>query len=173
MTNNPAGLLVVFAFVAAALGSVPLATVAFLLSRRVRPFSRAVLYAGGVVGVVAAALAVVVTVISPAAGLVVALLAVLTAAVLWAVPLLVARAVLVRRGLDSQRALRNATLGLPVALVASLFVVFGDFNRYNITFLTGVEAAVAWTALVLVVFLGPAAVGVGVTSLRRRGDTSR
>ncbi|SFK83270.1 hypothetical protein SAMN04487950_1332 [Halogranum rubrum] len=167
MTNNPAGLLVVFAFVAAAIGSVPLAVVAFLLAGRVRPFSRAVLYAGGAVGVVAAVLAVVVTIISPAAGLVVAVLAVLTAAVLWAVPLLVARAVLVRRGLDGQRALRNATVGLPVALVASLFVVFGDFRRYNITFLTGTEALVAWTALVLVVFLGPTAVGLGVTALRR------
>lgn len=160
MTNNPAGLIVVFAFLVAALGSVPFTLVAFILSRRVQPFSRALTYAGGGVGVLAAALAVVVAFITPEAGVGVAVLAVVTGAVLWGVPLLVARSVLVRRGVDSQRALRTATVGLPVALVASLFVVFGDFSRYNITFLTGTEAIVAWTALVFVVFLGPTAVAL-------------
>lgn len=167
MTNNPAGLLAVFAFFAAVIGSIPLAVAAFVLSRRVRPFSRALVYAGGGVAVCVVVLAVVVATITPEAGVLVATVAVLAAALLWAVPVVVARAVLVRRGLDAQRALRNATVGLPVALVASLVVVFGDFRRYNITFLTGTEAVLAWTAFALVVFLGPTVVGVALAHLRR------
>lgn len=167
MTANPAGLLVVFAFLIAAIGSVPLALSAFLLSRRVHPFSRGLTYAGAGVAVLAVILSVAVATISPEAGVIVAVLAAITGVVLWAVPLFIARAVLMRRGLDAQRALRNATGGLPVALIASLFIVFGDFSRYNITFLTGVEATITWTALALVVFLGPAAVGLALIRLRR------
>lgn len=48
-----------------------------------------------------------------------------------------------------------------------VFVAFGDFRRYNITFLTGTDAAVAWTVLALLVFLGPAALGVAFTALRQ------
>ncbi|WP_224333591.1 hypothetical protein [Haloprofundus halobius] len=54
-----------------------------------------------------------------------------------------------------------------MAFVASLFVAFGDFGRYNITFLTGTEAMLAWTALALTVFFGSAVVGFGVVSLGR------
>lgn len=173
MTNNPAGLLVVFAFLAAAIGSVPFALSALLLARRVRPFSHALRYAGLGAAALVVVLAVVVAFVSPAAGVVVAVLAAVTGAVLWTVPLLVARAVLMRRGVDTERALRTATLGLPVAFVTSLFVAFGDFGRYNITFLTGTEATLAWTALALTIFVGPTAVGLAAVSLGRlvQGDS--
>ncbi|WP_152041924.1 hypothetical protein [Salinigranum salinum] len=164
--TTTAGLLVVIGFLVAAVGAVPLAAAAFLLARRIRPFSRALVYASGGVAALALALVGVVATISPAAGVTVAIVATVLGVVLWAVPLTVARWVLVRRGSEPERALRDATVGLPVALLASLPVVFGDFTRYNITFLTGAEALLAWTALALVVLFGPAAVGVAVASVR-------
>lgn len=99
---------------------------------------------------------------TPEAGIVLATVAAVLGSVLWVVPLLIARWVMVRRGVDPEQALRNALIGLPVALLSSLLLVFGGFNRYNITFLTGVEAVLAWTALALVVFVGPAVVGIVV-----------
>lgn len=154
------------AFFAAAAVSVPFALSAFLISWRVRPFSRALAYAGVGVAVLVVGLAAIVATISVEAGVVVAAVAIVAGAVLWALPLFVARTVLIRRGLDRQRALRTATAGLPVAMIASLFVAFGDFSGYNITFLTGVKAVLAWIALVVIVFLGPAIVGVAIASLR-------
>lgn len=161
------GILVVVGFLVAAGGSVPFALAAFLLARRVRPFSRALSYAGSGVAVLVLLVAVVVTLIATEAGIVVVAVAAVLGVVLWVVPLLLARWLLVRRGTAPDRALRNATLGLPVALLASLLIVFGDFSRYNITFLSGTEAVLAWTALAIVVFLGPAAVGLALERLRR------
>lgn len=162
MTNSPAGLVVVLGFLAAALGAVPLALAAVLLARRVQPFSRALKYAGSGVAVLVVGFAAVVATVTPEAGVVVAVVAAVLGTVLWVLPLLVARWLLVRRGTDPERALRNATVGLPVALLVSLLVVFGDFTRYNITFLTGIEAFLAWTALALVVCFGPAAVALAL-----------
>lgn len=167
MTNSPAGLVVVVGFLAAAIGAVPLSLVAILLARRVQPFSRALVYAGGGVAALVVGLAVVVVIITPAAGVAVVAVAAVLGTVLWGLPLLVARELLVRRGMDRERALRNATVGLPVSLFVSLFVVFGDFTRYNITFLDGIEAVLAWTTLALVVVLGPAAVGLAIDRVRR------
>lgn len=164
--DGAVGLLVVIGFLLAAVGAVPLALAAFLLSRRVRPFARALGYAGAVIAVLVVALSAAVATFAPGAGGVVATVAAVLGVVLWALPLAVARWVLVRRGIDPERALRLATVGLPVALLASLPLVFGDFTRYNITFLTGVEAVLAWTALALVVLLGPAAVGLAVARSR-------
>jgi hypothetical protein len=160
------GILVILGFLVAAVGSVALALTAFLLARRVRPFSRALTYAGSGVAFLVLALTVVVTVIAGGAGVVVAVVAAVLGLVLWVVPLLIARWLLIRRGTAPERALRRATAGLPVALLASLPIVFGDFSRYNITFLTGIEAVLAWTALALVVFLGPAAVALAVGRIR-------
>lgn len=167
MTNNPVGLILVVCFLGAALGAVPLALAAVLLARRVQPFSRALLYAGGGVAVIVAGLAAVVSTTTQEAGIVVTVVAALIGAVLWVLPLLVARWLLVRRGTDPEQALRNATTGLPVALLVSLFVVFGGFTRYNITFLTGIEAVLAWTVLALLVFLGPTAVALLVGRVRQ------
>ncbi|SDM44923.1 hypothetical protein SAMN04487949_1701 [Halogranum gelatinilyticum] len=166
VTNNPAGLFVIFVFLGAVVGSVLFVAAAFLLERRVRPFSRALTYVGAGVGVLAAALVVAASFLALDVGIVVGVIVVGAAGILWVLPFGLARWVLVRRGLDGQRALRYAAVGLPVALVTSLFVVFGDFQRYNITFLTGTEAVVAWTVLALVVFLGPTAVALGVAKLR-------
>jgi hypothetical protein len=101
--------------------------------------------------------------IFPEAGVVV----VAVAAALWGLPLWIARTVQVRQGVDPERALRRATLSLPVALFAALPIVFGDFSRHNVTFRTGLEAAVSWTALALVVVPGPAAVALGLGRLDR------
>lgn len=171
MTNSAVGLVVVFGFLAAVLGAVPLSVAAFVLARRVRPFSRALLYAGGGAAALVVVTGVGVATITPEAGAVVAVIAAVAGLVLWVAPLLVARWVLVRRGVDPERALRDATVGLPVVLLASLVVVFDDFDRYNITFLTGVEAVLAWTALALVVLLGPAAVGLAVERVQRSSKT--
>jgi len=165
VTDGAVGPPVVIGCLVAAAGSVPLALAAPLLSCRVRPFSRAPSLAGGAVAVLVVVPAAVVATITPEAGVVVAVVAAVLGAVVWVVPLLVARWLLVRRNVEPERALRNASVGLPVALLASLLVVFGDFSRYNVTFLTGVEAVLAWTALALVVFLGPAAVGLAVGRL--------
>lgn len=144
MTNDPVGLLAPFGFLFAAAGSVPLAVVALVLTRRGWRFSRALRYAGLAVAVLVIALAVGVSTITPAAGVAVVVTAALLGSTLWVVPLLIARWVLARRGTDPERALRNATVGLPVALLASLVIAFGvtpeegvliDFTRYNITFL--------------------------------------
>lgn len=167
MTNGPVGLVIVFGFLAAAIGAVPLALTAMLLARRVQPFSRALVYASGGVAALVVGFAVVVATITPEAGVVVAAVAAVLGTVLWGLPLLVARELLVRRGMEPERALRNATVGLPVALFVSLFVVFGDFTRYNITFLDGIEAVLAWTTLALVVGLGPAAVGLVIEWIRQ------
>jgi len=109
----------------------------------------------------------VVATITPEAGVIVAVAAAVLGTVLWVLPLLLARELLVRRGTEPERALRDATVGLPVALFVSLFVVFGDFIRYNITFLDGIEAVLAWTTLALVVVLGPAAVGLAIDRVRQ------
>lgn len=154
------GLLLVVAFVVAAVGSVPFAIGTLLLSWRVAPFSRALRYATLGVGVLVTLVAVAVATVTPEAGVVVALVGGLVGVALWVVPVSVARTVLVWWGVPAERALRDATLALPVALVAALLVAFGDFGRYNVTFLTGVEAALAWTVLALVVFFGPAGVAL-------------
>jgi hypothetical protein len=161
------GIVVIVAFLVAAVGSVPVVLAAVLLARRVRPFSRALTYAGGGVAVLVLALAVAVATIATEAGVVVVTVAAASGVVLWVIPLLIARWVLLRRGVAPDRALRIATLGVPVALLASLVIVFGDFSRYNITFLSGSAAVLAWTALAVVVAFGPAVVGVALERLRR------
>jgi hypothetical protein len=88
--------------------------------------------------------------------------------VLWGLPLGLAFGLLDRRGVPTERAATLAAAGLPVGLALS-FLVFlspGGFYRYNITFLTGPAAWLAWTAFVAAVVLVPAAVAV---ALERRG----
>jgi hypothetical protein len=95
----------------------------------------------------------------------------LEAVVLVGFPLFVSRQLLGRwTDASADEALEFATLGLPGALVVSALVFFGPGGaaRYNITFLTGVEAAAAWTAFVLVVTVGPAVVGLGIYRLLYR-----
>lgn len=152
------GLLLVVGFLTAAVGSVPLAVVAVALARR-RPFSAGLVRALAATGVLVAVLAGAVATVTPAAGVAVAVVGAVLGAVLWVVPLAVARWFLVRRGVGSERALRSATLGLPVSMAVAVAIAFGGFGRYNITFSTGLEAVLRWTALVAVVLFGPTVVG--------------
>ncbi|MFC7175666.1 hypothetical protein [Halosegnis marinus] len=114
--------------------------------------------------------------VAPLASVDVALRALPVWVACWGVPLVLAYAAGRRVGLDPERALRRAAGALPVGLAASLvvFVSPGGFSRYNITFLTGTEALVWWTAFALVLFLLPGALSVGVAALdgrlRSRGD---
>jgi hypothetical protein len=151
------GLLVVVGFLAAAVGSVPLAVLAVVLARH-RSFAGALIRALAATAVVVAVLAVAVATVTPAAGATLGL-------VLWVVPLVVARRLLARTAGDPDRALRNATLGLPVSMAVAVALAFGDFGRYNVTFSTGPEAVLRWSALAVVVLLGPTAAGalVGAT----------
>ncbi len=158
------GLLVVVGFLAAAVGSVPLAILAVVLARH-RPFPGALVRALAAAAVVVAVLAGAVATVTPAAGAAVAVVGAALGVVLWVVPLVVARRLLARAAGDPDRALRNATLGLPVSMAVAVALVFGDFGRYNVTFSTGPEAVLRWSALAVVVLLGPTAAGalVGAT----------
>ncbi|PSP70229.1 hypothetical protein BRC79_02600 [Halobacteriales archaeon QH_8_67_27] len=60
-------------------------------------------------------------------------------------------------------ALEYATLGWPVAMVASavVFVAPGGFGGTDVTALDGAAGAVAWLTLAVVATLGPAVAGLG------------
>lgn len=91
--------------------------------------------------------------------------------VLAAFPLYIGRQLLERwTPLAPDRALVVAVLGWPVALLASLavFVAPGGPTRYDITVLSGGGGALAWTAIGLVVTLGPGVVGYGLVRLLGR-----
>jgi hypothetical protein len=81
--------------------------------------------------------------------------------VLWAFPLALARWVLVQQGVDADRALRYATVGLPLVVFATL-VIYG--GRYR----PGAEVALAYSAMGLVATFGPTGIGVAVAHIRRR-----
>lgn len=172
MTNDPAGLLAVFAYVGTVVASVPVAVVALLLRRVTTSFREALAYSLGgsfaLFTVVAVALAVTV---DPGAGGTLFATGVAALVALVAIPLAVGRALVERlAGLDPDRALRWATAGWPVALILS-FVVFvapGGPTRYNATFLSGVEAALAGGAIALAVLVGPGLLGTALA--RAFGD---
>ncbi len=103
--------------------------------------------------------------VDPGAGLTFAGVAVGAALVLAVFPVVIGRQLLGRWTLlDADEALEYATLGWPVAMVASavLFVAPGGFGRYNVLFLEGLAATVAWLTLALVVTLGPAVAGLAL-----------
>ena len=84
--------------------------------------------------------------------------------VLWGLPLGVAIGLLEHRGIPADRAALLAAGGLPAGLGAS-FLVFlapGGVYRYNITFLTGPEAWLAWTGFTAAVVLVPVAVALAL-----------
>ncbi|PSQ19391.1 hypothetical protein BRD00_01835 [Halobacteriales archaeon QS_8_69_26] len=166
MSNNPAGLLAVFAYVGTVLASVPVAVVALLLRRITPSFREALAYSLGggfaLFTVVVLALAVAV---DPGAGGTLFVTGVVAVVVLAVLPLAIGRAVVERTAdLDPDRALRWATAGWPPAMILSLivFVAPGGPARYNVTFLSGVEAVVAGGILVAVVLLGPGLVGTAL-----------
>jgi hypothetical protein len=94
-------------------------------------------------------------------------------ALVWGVPLFVGRSVLVRAaGLDGEGALYYALCGLPVGLLGSLIVAVapGGFGRYNLLFLNGAAALVAWTAFLAVLAFAPALVRLALARRGRRRE---
>ncbi|QLH76138.1 hypothetical protein HZS55_01935 [Halosimplex rubrum] len=125
----------------------------------------------GSVGLLAAGAVALAVLVDPGAGLTFGAVAVAAALVLAVFPVLFGRQLLGRWTLlDADEALEYATLGWPVAMVlsAALFVAPGGFARYNVLFLEGLAATVAWLTLVLVVTLGPALAGLGLYNLIER-----
>jgi hypothetical protein len=164
------GLVIALGYFAGVAGGIPLAIAAALLNRRVRPVWRAIAYVAVIPAVGVVALAVLSSGFDDPFGMLpgaVALAA--TLAALWGIPLLVGRLLLVRyTALSADRALYNALLGLPVALLVSLlvFVAPGGFARRNIVFLDGIAAVVAWAVFLAVLVFGPAVVGLAVARWR-------
>jgi hypothetical protein len=161
-------------------GGIPLVLVAALSSRRVRPVSRAISLRGENPTVhggedVTAYVAVV-----PALGaLALGALASGSEDTLGALPGTVGLAVtlaallgvtlLVRyAGLDAERTLYNAPLGLPSGLAWSflVFVAPGGFAQWNIPFLDGAAATLAWGVFPAVLAFTPALVGIAVARWR-------
>jgi hypothetical protein len=125
----------------------------------------------GAVGLFAAGAVALAAFVDPAAGLTFGVVAVGAALVLAVVPVLFGRQLLGRWTLlDADESLAYATLGWPVAMAvgAALFVAPGGLARYNVLFLEGLAATVAWTTLVLVVTLGPAVAGLGLYNVVER-----
>jgi hypothetical protein len=163
MANGFTGFLALLVYVGWVAGSVPLAVAVYALARWLDSVGLAVRYvAAAVVGAVLAGVTALALFVDPVAGGTFAVLALAAGIVLAAFPLYIGRQLLGRwTPLAPDRALVFAVLGWPVALLASLavFVAPGGPTRYNITFLSGGAAALAWTVMGLVVTLGPGVVG--------------
>jgi len=161
------GLVLALGYFAGVAGGIPLALLAALLNRWVRPVHRAIAYVAVIPAVGVLALAALASGFDDPFGMAPAALGlVVTLGGLWGIPLAVGRALLVRyAGLDGERALYNALLGLPVALLAS-FLVFlapAGVGRSNILFLDGAAAVLAWAVFLALLVFGPAAVGMAIT----------
>jgi hypothetical protein len=173
MTNGFPGLLALLVYVGWVAGSVPLALACYGLARWFDSVDLALGYVGAVVvGVVLAGATALAIFVDPVAGGVFAVLALAAGVVLAAFPLYIGRQLLERwTALAPERALVYAVSGWPVALLVSLavFVAPGGLTRYNITFLSGPRAALAWTVMGLVVTLGPGVAGYAAYRLVDRG----
>jgi len=174
MTNSPVGLLAVVVYVGWVVASVPLALAVYGLSRWLDDRGLALRYVGAaLVGLVLAGGTALALFVDPVAGAVFLGLAAAAGVVLAAFPLYIGRQLLERwTTLPPGRALGYAVLGWPVALVASLvvFLAPGGLGRYNITFLTGGAAALAWVVLGLVVTVGPGVAGFAMYRLLVRPE---
>ena len=162
-------LLVYFGLVAV---SPVVALVTWALSTRTDYFGDALgTVVAGSVGLVAAVAVALAVFVDPGAGLTVAGVAVGAALVLAVFPVVIGRQLLGRWTLlDADEALEYATLGWPVTMVLSvvLFVAPGGLARYNVLFLEGLAAVVAWMTLALVVTLGPALSGLALYNVVER-----
>lgn len=169
MTNGFTGVLALVVYVGWVAGSVPLALALYGLARWLDSVDLALGYVGAVVvGVVLAGATALALFVGPIAGGIFAVLVLAAGVVLAAFPLYIGRQFLERwTSLPPERALVFAVVGWPVALLASLavFVAPGGPTRYNITFLSGPVAALAWTVMGLVVTLGPGVVGFALVRL--------
>jgi hypothetical protein len=163
MTNSPVGLLAVVVYAGWVVASLPLALAVYGFGLWLDDLGLALRYVGAaLVGLVLAGATALALFVDPVTGAVFAGLAAAAGVVLAAFPLYIARQLLERwTALAPDRALEYAVLGWPVALVASLvaFLAPGGPGRYNVTFLTGGTAALAWVVLGLVVTIGPGVCG--------------
>ncbi|MFB6139375.1 MAG: hypothetical protein ABEJ26_02955 [Halosimplex sp.] len=172
MANGFVGLLAVFVFFGLVAASPVVALAGWALSTRRDYFGDALGAVAAVgVGLVAAGALSLALLVDPSAGLAFAAVAVGEALVVAAFPVLIGRQLLERWTLlDADEALEYATLGWPVAMVvtAVLFVAPGGLSRYNVLFLDGAAAAVAWLSIAVVVTLGPTVAGLGLYNLVER-----
>ncbi|WP_436925883.1 hypothetical protein [Halosimplex amylolyticum] len=164
MANGFTGALAVFVYFGFVLASPAVALVAWGLSQRRDSFQTALgTVAAGSVGLLAAVATALALFVSPSVGLVFAGVAVGAVLVLAVFPTLIGQQLLDRWTLlGPDEALEYATLGWPVAMVASfvLFVAPGAAGGADVTALTGLAGALAWVTLALVVTLGPAIAGL-------------
>lgn len=163
MTNSPGGLLPVFVFLAAVGLSWPVALGAFALSLRVRPFTRALRYIAVAVAVLFTLFAVGLAVlVGPEVGVTVLAALAIAAGLFGALPLAIARVLLVRRGVGPGRSLRLAVAAWPPSMLAALaaFVAPGGASRYNVLFLEGVALYTALAVVAALVLFGPAVLGL-------------
>ncbi|MFW6376957.1 MAG: hypothetical protein ACOC0F_03185 [archaeon] len=170
MTNTVAGLLPQFAYLVTIAVSFPIAVISFALARRrlLEPVLTSTLVVVGLL--VMASAGTLAAVVSVDAAIEVLQIAVGAGVGLVVLPLGIGTA-LVRRavGVDRDRALRVTTATWPVGLVVSFLVYIapGGPYRYNITFLTGNEAIVAFVVWGACVVFLPGILGAVV--LRARG----
>lgn len=171
MAHEPTGPLLVFGYLVAVALSLPTAAAVLRLARPL-----GVRRAAALVGLLAVALVAVVGVAvgvlaGPVAGGSAGEVGLFAVVLLWALPVLVGRAVVGRLvGLAGDAALGYAVAGLPVAMVASavVFVAPGGFGRDDLTLLTGPALWVGGAAFLAIVLLGPGLAGAGLVRLARR-----
>ena len=88
--------------------------------------------------------------------------------VMWTTPLVLARWLLVQRGFDLEPALRYATASVPFVAVVSFYIAFFDFGWFHLRYLTGIEAAIGYSLVGLVVVFGPTGLGLVIGHVWRR-----
>lgn len=168
MAESVLALLVFFVYVLTVALSGPLALAVVFVARRRSVTAALGTVVGTLAGLVTLGGTVVAALVSPLAGVVTFASGLAALLGLVVVPLLVGRSILRRvTGLDRENALRYAVTGWPLALAASfgLYVAPGGVARYNITFLDGPLALLAWAAWLAVVLFGPGVVGIGLVRL--------
>jgi|GEM_PF-1318981 len=172
MATEFAGVIALLVYYGLVAASPVVAFVTWALSTRTDYFGDALgSVVAGSVGLVAAGAVGLAVFVDPGAGLTFAGVAVGASLVLAVFPVLIGRQLLGRWTLlDADEALAYATLGWPVTMVASavLFVAPGGLARYNVLFLEGLAAVVAWMSLALIVTLGPALSGLGLYNVVER-----
>lgn len=164
MADPPLGLLSVLVYGVLVVTSPLVATAAWGLSQRRRSFRAALgTVAAVALGLVAASVAALALLVDATTGVVFGVLTVAAALVLAGFPLLIGRQLLDRwTPLGPDSALEYATLGWPVAMVASavVFLAPAGFGDANVFSLSGSTAALAWLAMAAVVSLVPGVAGL-------------
>jgi len=172
MANGLTGAMAVFVFFGLALGSPLVAVTAWGLAQRRDRFQPALgTVAAGCVGLLAAVATAFALFVSPNVALVFGIVTVAAVLVLAVFPVLIGQQLLDRWTLlGPDGALEYATLGWPVAMVASavVFVAPGGIDGPDVTALTGLAGAFAWVTLAVVVTLGPAVAGLAFYHLVER-----